>query len=141
VWEVEGLNLIAAGSVAVLTMAGGQGSRLGFDGPKGAFNIGLPSRSTLFGIFAQRIRRLQRLAAVAGVRSNTTVQAGGVQLLWLIMTSPSNHAATQTFFNDNNHFNLSTSQVKFFQQTTLPAFSPAGEILLASKVGAFVLGG
>eukprot|EP00729_Bicosta_minor_P017824 gene17824-8626_t len=127
-WNAVGLQMIAKGSASVLTMAGGQGTRLGFEGPKGAFDIGLPSNSSLFQIYAERILRLQDLATIAGLKA----KPGGVKLLWLVMTSPPTDAGTRDFFSSNAYFGLEPTQVVFFVQTTLPAFSPEGEILLSA---------
>ena len=100
--------------------------------PKGSFDIGLPSKSSLFQIFAGRIARLQQLATIAALEAKTPLQPGGVKLLWLVMTSPPNDASTRRFFAANHFFGLDRQQVVFFVQTTLPAFSPEGRILLAT---------
>ena len=89
-WKETGEILLGQGKVAAFLVAGGQGSRLGFDGPKGMFDIGLPSHKSLFQLQAERLRNL-------GARV-------GHAIPWCIMTSPLNHEATVNFFSENNFF-------------------------------------
>jgi UDP-N-acetylglucosamine/UDP-N-acetylgalactosamine diphosphorylase len=102
-WRRLGLEAIEAGEVAVLLLAGGQGTRLGSDAPKGCFDIGLPSRKSLFQLQAERIRRLQRLATRSGEKEPI--------ISWYIMTSPFTHQPSQTFFQEHNFFGLQANQV------------------------------
>ena len=53
------MDAIAAGEVALIVLSGGQGTRLGFDGPKGKYDIGLPSDKTMVQLFGKRVVKLQ----------------------------------------------------------------------------------
>jgi len=122
-WYAEavrrGIRLIRAGRVAALTVAGGQGTRLGFDGPKGAFPISPVRGKSLFQLFAEFLR-------------GTMGRYGG-RLAWYIMTSPANHAETVAFFERNGFFGLDRCDVVFFRQGVMPAISRDGKILLDQK--------
>ncbi|MFK5956036.1 MAG: UTP--glucose-1-phosphate uridylyltransferase [Planctomycetota bacterium] len=102
----------------MLTVAGGQASRLGFEGPKGAFPLGALSGASLFQILAGQIRRLREVYRC--------------KLAWVIQTGPGNHAETKSFFEKRNHFGLGASTIRFVCQGTLPALTPKGQLLLAA---------
>jgi UDP-N-acetylglucosamine/UDP-N-acetylgalactosamine diphosphorylase len=114
-----GKELIAAGKVAAFVVAGGQGTRLGFDGPKGNFPISPVKNKTLFQIFAETI-------AAVSVRYKARCP-------WYVMTSPLNHDETKEIFRENDYYGLDGKDVFIFQQGTLPNFSPDGRILLADE--------
>ncbi len=114
-----GNTLIADGKVAAFVVAGGQGTRLGYDGPKGNFPISPVKNKTLFQIFAETIAATSR-------KYNAT-------LPWYIMTSPLNHNETLDIFRDKNFFGLDKNDVFIFQQGTNPNFDFQGKILLAEK--------
>lgn len=116
--RATGEALIRDGKVAVLTVAGGQGSRLGFDGPKGAFAIGPVSGRTLFELFARQIGALRRRYHSA--------------LPWLVMTSEANHAETTAFFAAHDWFGLGSDSIHFFTQGMVPSVDMDGKILLAA---------
>ena len=109
---------LRAGRVAAFTVAGGQGTRLGFDGPKGTFPLTPVRRATLFQIFAEKILSVR--------------ETYGTDLPWWIMTSPANHAATVAFFEENGFFGLGSGDVHFFPQGMLPAVDFEGKLLLES---------
>ncbi len=114
-----GKDLISAGKIAAFVVAGGEGSRLGFDGPKGNFPISPVKNKTFFQIFAETIEASsKKYKAVCP---------------WYIMTSPSNHARTKEIFCSNNYYGLDAGNVFIFQQGTQPTFGFNGKILLADK--------
>lgn len=124
-WEKVGIDLIASNKVAVLLLAGGQGTRLGSSDPKGCYNIGLPSGKSLFQLQAERLRRLE---AIAQQSSKTNVI-----ILWYIMTSGPTRHATEAFFKSKNYFGLLPENVIFFNQGTLPCLTNDGKIILEDK--------
>ena len=115
----KGEELLKAGKVAALTVAGGQGTRLGFDAPKGTYPITPVKKKSLFQYFAESLLR-------AGVKYEQ-------EITWYIMTSQLNNEATQKFFEDNNYFGLESENVIFFVQGTMPAIGYDGKLLLAEK--------
>ncbi|TKY89252.1 hypothetical protein EX895_001783 [Sporisorium graminicola] len=135
-FRTVGLNAIAQGHVGVLLMAGGQGTRLGSSAPKGCYDIGLPSHKSLFQIQAERILRLQTLAAKHSSSSAGSSSSSSVVIPWYIMTSGPTRQDTEAFFAQNNYFGLEQQNIVFFEQGTLPCLSLEGKILLetTSKV-------
>ncbi len=117
--KARGLELIAAGKVGCLIVAGGQGTRLSFDGPKGTFPITLFKMKSLFQLFAER-------ALAAGKQVNRVLPLA-------IMTSPQNHLATVQFFTDHDNFGLHAEQLSFFMQEELPFLDEAGHLILLDQ--------
>ena len=122
--KAAGEAALRAGRIAVFTVAGGQGTRLGYDGPKGTFPVTPLKRKPLFQVFAEKI-------LAAGMRY-------GRPLHWFIMTSHQNHGATEAFFAEQGFFGLDPARVHFFRQGRMPAVDFAGNILLESP-GALAL--
>ena len=110
-----GEDIIKQGGLAVITMAGGQGTRLGFNGPKGACTIGLESGKTIFEILID-------------VLKDSEIKYG-VKVHWYLMTSKENNEATMKFFEENNYWNYGKENVTFFIQGELPMLGTDGKIL------------
>jgi UDP-N-acetylglucosamine/UDP-N-acetylgalactosamine diphosphorylase len=113
-----GAEALSAGEVGVILVAGGSGTRLGYEGPKGAFPIGPVSSASLFQIHAEKIVALGRRY--------------GAAIPLYVMTSPENHEATTRYFESNGGFGL--KHVRFFIQGQMPAVDrTTGKVLLAAK--------
>ena len=117
-WRTAGLAAIARGEVGVLLMAGGQGTRLGSSAPKGCYDIGLPSHKSLFQYQAERIARLQAVAA-----ASPGAPAGRAVIPWYVMTSGPTRGETEAFFKKHNFFGLDPANVIFFEQGASPRCS------------------
>lgn len=110
-WRDAGLKAIADNQVAVLLMAGGQGTRLGSALPKGLYDIKLPSGQTLFEYQAKRIRKLERLAEEKAGKAK-----GSVNIRWYVMTSGPTRVETEKYFKAKGFFGLREEDVIFFEQ-------------------------
>lgn len=118
-WEKAksiGNEFLRSGGLAVYTVAGGQGTRLGFDGPKGMLPVSPVKGKTLFQMFAEKIAFAQKKY--------------GVTIPWVVMTSPANHEQTVAYFSDNNFFDL---EVVLTQQEVMPLLDYQGKIVLKSR--------
>ncbi len=111
-----GEEAIRQGKYAVVTMAGGQGTRLGHNGPKGTFMLGLEKDKSIFEILIDSLKE-----------SN---QKYGVTIPWYIMTSRENNEQTEEFFRKNNYFGYDSNSIIFFKQGELPMCSEEGKLLI-----------
>eukprot|EP01135_Chromosphaera_perkinsii_P001433 Nk52_evm1s169 gene=Nk52_evmTU1s169 len=116
-----GLSAVRRGEVAVLLLAGGQGTRLGTKDPKGMFNVGLPSGKSLFQLQAERLLKVQMLAGEGSV------------IPWYIMVSPSTRHQTKTYLTANKFFGLNPQQVCIFEQNTQPCVTAEGKIIMETR--------
>lgn len=104
---------------AVVTMAGGQGTRLGHTGPKGTYDIGLDSHKSIFEILCDTLKQANN--------------EYGVKTPWYIMTSRENNEATVKFFEENNYFDYGKENIRFFIQSEMPMLNEEGKIILEEK--------
>lgn len=111
-----GQQLIEQGRVGCLVLAGGQGTRLQHLGPKGTYPISLVQQKTLFQMCAEKVKAAS--------------QKAGRALNVAIMTSPDNDKETRSFFQKHQFFGLSSSQISFFVQGTLPLLDAEGHLFL-----------
>ena len=119
-YSLIGKDVIKDGKLAVVTMAGGQGTRLGHSGPKGTYMVDLPGgKKSIFEILSDAL--------------NSAARTYGVFFHWFIMTSEQNDDATQKFFEKNNFFEYPRNYVSFFKQGQLPMVGQDGKILLTKE--------
>lgn len=115
-----GKEIIKHNKYAVVTMAGGQGTRLGHNGPKGTFVLNIkPTPKSLFEILATSLKQKN--------------EQYGIVLNWYIMTSEDNHNDTIDFFEKNKYFNYPRASIKFFKQGTMPLLNEEGKLVIDEK--------
>ena len=114
-----GLEAIRACKVGAVLLAGGQGTRLGADGPKGSYNVGVTHDLYIFECLISNLLDV--------------VKAAGVPVPLYIMTSTVNHAQTTAFFEEHDYFGYDRSYVKFFIQEMVPAVDYEGRILMQNE--------
>ena len=115
----RGEAALRTGRVAAFTVAGGQGTRLGFDGPKGTFGVTPVLRNSLFQVFAEKILASSRIY--------------GRPIPWFIMTSDLNHEDTVAYFKSRQYLGLPEDKVHFFTQGLMPAVDEDGKILMSGR--------
>ena len=115
-YENIGIDAIKRGKFAVVTMAGGQGTRLGYKGPKGTFELDITPKKSLFEILCDTLKD-----ACAKYK---------VVIPWYIMTSIYNDEATRKFFEEKNFFGYPKKYIKFFKQSQLPLIDINGNLIL-----------
>ena len=111
-----GEKAIAAGKVAAFLVAGGQGTRLGFDAPKGMYPVTPVKKKSLFQLHAEKIRAIGRKSKV--------------EIPWYIMTSMTNYEQTKSYFEDNAYFGMDADNVFLFVQEMIPAIDRQGKLIL-----------
>lgn len=118
-YEKIGENSIKNGELAVCSMAGGQGTRLGFNGPKATYMLDIGKPTSIFEIMTKKLQDAQ--------------EKFGVLINWYIMTSEQNNDETIAFFEKNNYFGYDKDYIKFFKQGELPLLDENGKIILKEK--------
>lgn len=117
--RARGEELLRSRKVGAILVAGGQGTRLGFDHPKGMFPIGPVSGKPLFQLLCEQLVARGRQA--------------GASIPYYIMTSSATHVETRAFFQEHHYFGLDPDDVSFFQQASLPMVDDDGRILMDEK--------
>lgn len=120
-YEEKGEEIIKNGEYAVVTMAGGQGSRLGHNGPKGTFKLDVYGKGKyIFEILVENLKEAQ--------------DRYGIDIPWYIMTSKENHIQTKEFFEKNNYFGYKKDSIIFFKQGELPLIDLEGKMLVGKNL-------
>lgn len=115
-YEKLGSNIIINKKYAVVTLAGGQGTRLGYKGPKGTFELDIKPKKSLFEILCDNLKQANKKYEVT--------------IPWYIMTSIYNDEETKKFFEEKNYFGYPKEYIKFFKQSQLPLIDISGNLLL-----------
>lgn len=121
--RAAGIEFIKSGKAAAFIVAGGQGSRLGYDGPKGKFPVGPVSNKTLFQVHGEKIVKYSRKYDVS--------------VPWLVMTSEANHEETEKYFKEMNYFGLAPDDVYIFRQNMIPSLDDEGKMVLQGPESLF----
>jgi UDP-N-acetylglucosamine/UDP-N-acetylgalactosamine diphosphorylase len=130
-YEDVGFGALANGEVAAVILSGGQGTRLGFPGPKGMYNIGLPSGKTIFQLHIERIKKVRELAVLRSGSLTPCLSLPSIPIY--IMTSNINDATIRAYFAKENYFGYPKDDIYFFQQGLQPCMTPEGKLIVESK--------
>lgn len=115
-----GEDIIKNNQFAVVTMAGGQGTRIGYKGPKGTYKLNIgPKGKYIFEILTENLLKAKTLY--------------GTYAYWYIMTSEENNEETISFFESHNYFGYDKEKIKFFKQGDLPVLSPEGKMVIENN--------
>ena len=121
--KAVGEDHLKCGKAAAFVVAGGQGSRLGFEGPKGAYKMSPVKNKSLFQIHAEKVKKYS--------------MKYGAPVPFFIMTSDVNHAATVAHFEENDYFGLHKADVFMFPQNMIPSMDTKGKLILSGKNSIF----
>lgn len=116
---MAGEEALRQGKIGIFLVAGGQGTRLGYDGPKGCYQISPVKSKSIFQLHAERILAMQNRYKIT--------------LPWYIMTSVDNDKQTRVFFEQHDYFGLEKENVMFFQQGMISALTTEGKLILCEK--------
>lgn len=111
-----GEKIISNSMLAIITLAGGQGTRLGYRGPKGSYEIDIPPKKSLFEFVCDKLKFVYYKYKV--------------YLPWYILTSPYNDEKTKTFFYQHDYFDYPKELIYFFKQDTLPIIDTDAKLIL-----------
>lgn len=115
--EKKGIEIIQTGKYAVVTMAGGQGTRLGHKGPKGTYLLNtVNGPKYIFEIIIDTLKKAN--------------EKYGIMIPWYVMTSRENNEETIEFLEQHSYFGYDKTKVKFFKQGELPLLNEQGELIL-----------
>lgn len=118
--ENIGAEIIKNNQYAVITMAGGQGTRLGHSGPKGTYKLDIGENGKyIFEIFVEKLLKAKNKY--------------GTEIYWYIMTSEENNDDTINFFENHNYFGYNKQKIRFFKQSVIPVINEQGKILIDNK--------
>lgn len=117
-YKTLGETVIRKGELAVITLAGGQGTRLGYKGPKGCYELDTNPKKSLFEYLCDKLKYVK--------------EQYGVYLNWYIMTNTNNDLQTKKFFEEKSYFNYPKEKIFFFKQDKLPIVTIDGKIILNS---------
>ena len=115
-YEKLGLDAIKSGKYAVLTMAGGQGTRLGHNGPKGTFEFDIENHKSIFEVLCDKFKEAYKKY--------------DVYVPWYIMTSAENNNETVKFFEEHNYFDYPKEKIRFFIQGQKPMLDDDGKLII-----------
>ena len=119
IYEKTGIDAIRAGKLALVLLAGGQGTRLGYDHPKGMFNVGINKDLYIFECLINNTMKV--------------VKKAGCFIPFYIMTSSINNDETVAFFKEHDYFGYDSDYITFFVQESNPVTDFEGNILLTDK--------